>query len=191
MPISQANRGMDFEQLIEFANAQYLSKGWAIIQKVPTPWKVIRRGKQIVSAFPEKKSTVDFVGVFNGRPIAFDAKSTRERTRFELDQVEPHQVDFLRRWQDNGGIAFLLIEFAVLREVYAMQFRELEKWWIGRMRGGRQSIPYQEIRLSCYRVEPNRGIALDYLGAVVSWQKCGGTCSGEKKTDETSIFTSR
>ncbi|WP_018130695.1 Holliday junction resolvase RecU [Effusibacillus pohliae] len=189
--MTYANRGMAFEQLIEFANAQYLSKGWAIIQKVPTPWKVIRRGKQIVSAFPEKKSTVDFVGVFNGRPIAFDAKSTRERTRFELDLVEPHQVDFLRRWQDNGGVAFLLIEFSVLHEVYAMPLREFEKWWVGRMRGGRQSIPYQEIRLSCDRVEPNRGIVLDYLGAVVSWQKRGGTCSGEKNTGSTCISTSR
>lgn len=95
MKISQANRGRSFEQLIEHSNKQYQTKGKALIQKVPTPWKVIRRGKQIVSAHPAEKSTVDFVGVADGKAIAFDAKSTRELTRFPLSNIEVHQMVFL------------------------------------------------------------------------------------------------
>lgn len=157
-----ANRGASFESLIEFANNQYAAKRIALIQKVATPWKVIRQGKKIISAFPEKKSTVDFIGVSMGRAIAFDAKSTLE-TRFPLSNIEQHQIDFLERWQRQNGIAFFLIEFAKLHEVYYLSFDEVKTWWDG-MENGRKSIPYEYFRM-CRRVEQGR-VVLDYLAEI-------------------------
>ncbi|GMA49344.1 Holliday junction resolvase RecU [Alicyclobacillus contaminans] len=165
--ISQANRGMAFEELVEYANRQYHARGVAVIQKVPTPVKMIRRGAQIVSAFPERKSTVDFIGVAGGRAIAFDAKSTRIDTRFPLDNIEQHQFEFLLDWQSQGGISFMLIEFVNLREVRLLPFDVLNLHWTAMQKGGRKSIPIEEIRQSCARVKPGRGVILDYLGAVV------------------------
>lgn len=169
MAVSQANRGMLFQRSVDYACQQYDAKGTAIFHEVPTSWKVIRKGNRIVEAYPEKKSIVDFLGMFNGRGLAFDAKSTRERTRFPLSNVEQHQVDFLRRYVDRGGISFLLVEFAVLHEVYAVPFRWFEGWWEMAQQGGRQSIPYHEIHLHCDRVRPARGVVLDFLPAVESW----------------------
>jgi recombination protein U len=162
-----ANRGQAFETLIEMANKQYAMKGRATIQKVATPWKVIRRGNQIVSAFPEKKSTVDFIGIANGRAIAFDAKSTRERTRFPLSNIEEHQFQFLKRWKDNGGISFILVEFAKKQEIYVLPYDELETWWNESQNGGRKSIPYEWFLLNCDLVKSKNGILLDYLGVIL------------------------
>ncbi|MEK5272573.1 Holliday junction resolvase RecU [Aeribacillus sp. FSL K6-8394] len=169
MAVSYANRGMSFEHLIERTNQQYFMKGIATIQKVATPWKVIRKGKQIVSAFPEKKSTVDFIGIYNGRAIAFDAKSTRERTRFPLSNIEEHQFNFLKQWKNNSGISFLLIDFTKKQEVYFLTLSELEKWWNEAEKGGRKSIPYEWFVENCNLVKSKNGILLDYLGVI---EKC-------------------
>lgn len=164
--VSQANRGRALEELIMAANAQYLSKGIAVVQKVPTPWQVIRQGPRIVSAFPERKSTVDFVGITCGRAIAFDAKSTLTKTRFPLDNIEPHQFEFLRSWDRHGGIAFVLMEFAAREEFYVAAFGQLREWWEERERGGRKSVPYDVVREECRRVTAGRGVVLDYLQGV-------------------------
>lgn len=165
MAVSYANRGRSFEQIIESANKQYQLKGWALVQKVATPWRVIRRGKQIVSAHPAEKSTVDFLGVANGRAIAFDAKSTRERTRFPLSNIEQHQMIFLKHFQDQGGQAFMLIEFSKHHETYLIPFDDLLKYWNNAMTGGRKSIPYEDM-VYFPLVKSGRGIVLDYLAAA-------------------------
>ncbi|MCP7820069.1 Holliday junction resolvase RecU, partial [Listeria monocytogenes] len=46
MQNSHANRGMTFERLIENACDIYQIKKLAIIQKLPTDWKIIRNGAQ-------------------------------------------------------------------------------------------------------------------------------------------------
>lgn len=161
-----ANRGKPFETLIEATNRQYYNKGRATIQKVATPWKVIRKGKKIISAFPEKKSTVDFVGIVNGRGIAFDAKSTMERTRFPLDNISDHQFRFLKSWKNNGGISFILVEFAKLKETYVLTFVDLESWWERAKNGGRKSIPHEWFLINCDLVKSKNGILLDYLSFV-------------------------
>ena len=165
MSVSYANRGRSFEQIIEYANVQYKLKGWGLIQKVPTPWRVLRKGKQIISAHPERKSTVDFVGVANGKAIAFDAKSTRERTRFPLSNIEQHQMDFLKQFYDQGGKAFILLEFVKFNETYLIPFDSLLEYWNKAMTGGRKSIPYSDM-INFPLVRSNRGIVLDYLAAA-------------------------
>lgn len=166
MAVSYANRGMAFEHLINITNQQYFQKRRATIQKVATPWKVIRRGKKIVNAFPEGKSTVDYIGVYNGRPIAFDAKSTRETTRFPLSNIEDHQHEFLKQWQQNGGISFILIGFEKKHEVYILTINQLQKWLESAENGGRKSIPYEWFMINCDLVKSKNGILLDYLSLI-------------------------
>jgi recombination protein U len=162
-----ANRGQAFEQLIEITNKQYALKGQATIQKVPVPWKVFYDKKTKRSkAIPEEKSTVDFIGASNGRAIAFDAKSTREVTRFPLSNIENHQILFLKNWKDNGGISFILVEFAKKRETYLLPFQSLENWWNEAQLGGRKSIPYEWFLMNCNLVKSKNGILLDYLSLI-------------------------
>ena len=76
--VSYANRGMALEELLQFVNQIYDKQKIAVVQKISTPWKVIRKGKQIITAFPEGKSTLDFRGtVKGGLSISFDAKESQ------------------------------------------------------------------------------------------------------------------
>lgn len=164
MRVSLANRGMSFEQLVEYTNRCYFLKGMADIRKVATPVKVLRISKgRIRDGFFEKKSTVDFIGVSHGRAIAFDAKSTRNQTRFPLSNIEPHQMAFLKSWRAQGAITFFLVEFAKKHEVYLLRFSDAEKWWEEAGKGGRKSIPYEWFVQNCDLVRPDKGIPLHYL----------------------------
>lgn len=162
MAIAYANRGMGLEALIEHANAQYAAKGIAQIQKIATPWKVQRRGKQIISAFPEKKSTVDFIGVYKGRAIAFDAKQTENKTRFPLANIEQHQIDFMINWEKNGGIAFIIIEFKTHGNIFVLS---LQEFMIAYSQYG-SSIPYKHFTYFIREAHDDNGIVLDYLKHV-------------------------
>ena len=159
---------MAFERLIEITNEQYIHKNRAVIQKVPTPWKVFydKRTKRS-RAIPKEKSTVDYIGIANGRAIAFDAKSTRETTRFPLANIEDHQVKFLKQWKQNGGISFILVEFAKKQEVYLLSINQLEKWFLAAKNGGRKSIPYEYFLTNCDLVKSKNGILLDYLPLIL------------------------
>src|SRR5690625_8018006 len=109
--MTQANRGKRLEDLIEYSNTIYKQKGQALIDKVPTPWSVSydRKTKRVYRAFPQKKGTVDFIGISHGRSIAFDAKNTNIRTSFPLKNVEEHQLNYLINHQDQGGISFIIV----------------------------------------------------------------------------------
>lgn len=150
------------EVLIEHANEQYKAKGVALIQKVATPWTVIRRGKQIVSAFPAEKSTIDFIGVANGKSIAFDAKQCHLKTSFPLKNIEPHQIYFMCQWWKNGGVPFWLIEMTSLGEVYRVDHFEMLEYWNVFKGYGRKSIPIKDFD-KFEVVGQAGGIVLDYL----------------------------
>ena len=74
-----ANRGLAFEQMIEYSNAIYLKKGLCVVNKRPTPVKIMSRVGGKIWGFVEKKSTVDFDGVLpGGRAIVFEAKESKQ-----------------------------------------------------------------------------------------------------------------
>ncbi|SCV20695.1 Protein of unknown function [Bacillus cereus] len=95
---------MAFEKLINLANEMYLRGGVALINKRPTPVKVF-----VLSGFYEAKSTVDYGGVYKGRAITFEAKSTENPTRFDLKNIAQHQLDYLEKTEKMGAICFFLI----------------------------------------------------------------------------------
>lgn len=107
------NRGMHFEKLINLSNEMYQREGVALINKRPTPVKVIKsRGNQVTNGFYEAKSTIDYDGVYKERAIAFEAKSTKSLTRFDLSNIAQHQLDYLEKAGKMGAVCFFLIEFS-------------------------------------------------------------------------------
>ena len=143
-----SNRGKVLETKVEITNQQNLHQNKALVQKIPTPVKVLnvneRSGK--LTGFYETKSTVDYLGVHEGHAVAFDAKETKVETRFDLSNVKDHQYTFLSSWDANGGIAFLIVEFTELEEVYYLPYELLDNYWQNALKGGRKSIPYAEFK---------------------------------------------
>lgn len=164
------HKGDTFERIINMANTTYKRKGIALVQKIPTPMKPIRRGKQIISAYYEEKSTLDFIGVYKGIPIAFDAKETKEENRLPLNNVQDHQIEFMKEWDKHGGIAFLLINFTKLDETYRLDWSTLKKYWEkyqeNKGKRGFGSIGLNEFQCNCKKLKSRDGIMLDYLEGI-------------------------
>lgn len=107
------NRGMTFESLIEYANKRYRAEGRAIIEKQHTLCKPLRNQHGTVyGAKYEIKATVDFMGRYGERPIAFEAKHCTNSPRIDLKRVEDHQCEFLEDWtQEPEAIGFVIVSF--------------------------------------------------------------------------------
>lgn len=103
----QGKRGHLAEELVERACTFYRSQGLALITKAPTPVTVLSGGR----AFFKAKAISDFVGVLaGGLPVALEVKSSRNLTRFRLDEevIVPHQVAYLNDTIALGGVGAYL-----------------------------------------------------------------------------------
>jgi recombination protein U len=164
------NQGQEFEQVIEWANMAYYTKREALIQKIPVPWKVERRfdyvsnTNTIVSAYPEHKSTVDFGGTAKGKSIWFDAKTTKNKTNFPLANLKGHQIDFLQRVEEQGGIGFWLIFSQSENATWVLYQSKLDEFLKDYTR---KSIPYAWLNDNCPKVYPSKDNPLDYLAEVL------------------------
>ena len=105
---SRGLRGSTLEELINRSNEQYLEKGLALIQKIPTPItpiKIDKEHRHITLAYFDQKSTVDYIGAVQGIPVCFDAKEC-QKDLFALQNIHEHQVTFMKNFEKQGGISF-------------------------------------------------------------------------------------
>ena len=161
---SRGLRGSTLEELINRSNEQYREKGLALIQKVPTPITPVRIAKdtrQITLAYFEQKSTVDYIGAVQGIPVCFDAKECASDT-FSLQNLHPHQVEFMKNFEKQNGISFLLIYFTSRHVCYYMSFQEMMKYWNRAKEGGVKHFKYEELDIGFF-VPLKQGMILHYL----------------------------
>ena len=106
------------------ANAYYVAENRAIITKRPTPIRIVKvdysHGAHITDAYFEKQSTADYNGVYRGKYLDFETKSTQAKTSFPLANITAHQIAHLSGVIEHGGIAFFLIDFAVRQEIFLL-----------------------------------------------------------------------
>lgn len=164
---SRGLRGSTLEDLINRTNEQYMEKGLALIQKVPTPItpiKIDKEHRHITLAYFEQKSTVDYIGAVQGIPVCFDAKECNTDT-FSLQNIHEHQVRFMELFEKQGGISFLIIFYTHKNEIYYMPYADMRKFWDRAQNGGRKSFRFEELDQS-FLVQQNRGVLVPYLDAL-------------------------
>jgi len=162
-----ANRGMTLEAMIDQTNEVYLRRGMAVVHKLPTPVKierVLKGGK--VQGFLEKPSTVDYYGVYRGRALVFEAKSTRERNRFPLANIHEHQMVHMRQCLDQGAIVFAVVEFSKHDVRFYVPAKMLLEAWDRAVSGGPKSVPLELMYERCFVIPSGRGVMVDYLSVV-------------------------
>lgn len=165
--VSSANRGMDLEKDINLSNDYYRENNLCLITKRPTPINIVKvdysKGAIITNAYFEKQSTTDYNGVYKGKYIDFEAKSTKIKTSFPLANISPHQITHLENVLKHGGIAFFIIEFWSFAEIflldasYVIDFYKNEK---------RRSIPYEIIKKIGHKIKKGYAPRLDYLPII-------------------------
>ena len=160
------NRGMDLEAMINETNDYYSNKDIALINKKPTPIGVVdvkyeNQKKIIKKAYFKTQSTLDYNGVYKGYYIDFEAKETKSRTSFPLNNIHPHQILHIRRVIMHGGITFLII--LINNIVYLLKGSDFLAFIDN---NERKSIPYDYIKDKGYVIKYGYNPAVDYLKIV-------------------------
>ena len=164
---SRGLRGSTLEELINFSNEKYMMGNLALIQKIPTPItpiKIDHATRHITLAYFDQKSTVDYIGGVQGIPVCFDAKECATKT-FPLQNIHEHQIEFMKRFEKQDGIAFIILLFSELNEFYYIPFSDVLKFWNRGVNGGRKSFTYDEIDKN-YQIHPAKGVVVHYLEAI-------------------------
>lgn len=166
---SRGLRGSMLEEEVNMTNERYRDLGLALIQKIPTPIKPIeidQSTRHITLAYFDQKSTVDYIGTVQGVPICFDAKECKTKT-FPLQNVHRHQVEFMRDFEKQGGLAFFLLYYSSLDRYFYQPFNSLFKWWSRMENGGRKSFTFDEMLEDCYEIFPGKnGVLIHYLEGI-------------------------
>ena len=141
-------RGSTLEDLINRTNDSYREKKLALIQKIPTPITPIeidKKSRHITLAYFDMKSTVDYIGAVQGIPVCFDAKECAVRT-FPLQNIHPHQIAFMKEFEAQGGVAFIILSFTAENEIYY--------------------VPFDVVVPEAYRIRSHRDMYVHYLEGI-------------------------
>lgn len=161
---SKGLRGSTLEEMINSTNDKYREQGLALIQKIPTPItpvEIDQKSRHITKAYFEKQSTVDYIGTVQGIPICFDAKECSKDT-YPLMNIHEHQVQFMKDFEEQGGIAFIVLMFTHKNEIYYVPFKDVLKFYERGENGGRKSFTYDEIDKD-YLISQSKGVLVHYL----------------------------
>lgn len=170
--IKYGGRGMTLENDIESSNQYYLKTERAVIHKKPTPVQIVhvdypKRSQAVIKeAYFRTPSTTDYNGVYKGYYIDFEAKETKNKTSFPLQNIHAHQVEHMKQAVAHGGIVFLLLRFKRINEVYLLPFKRFFPFWERYLKNGKKSIKVEEIQENGYYIPYQYQPRLDYLNAV-------------------------
>ena len=163
---SYANRGMGLENDINETNKYYITYDIALIYKKPTPIRITKTNYQnmrVTDGFFESPSTLDYNGVYKGYYIEFDAKETKSKTSFTINNIHNHQIEYIKKVMKHNGIVFLIIRFSLLNKNYILKGEDLIKFIND---NDRKSIPLEYFEQNCYKLELKYAPRLDYIKIV-------------------------
>ena len=164
---SRGLRGSLLEEEINRTNEQYKDHNLALIQKIPTPITPInidKENRHITLAYFDQKSTVDYIGAVQGIPVCFDAKESASTT-FALQNIHPHQVEFMKRFEEQDGVVFFLIHFTSVDIYDYLPFRNFYPFWERMERGGRKSFRFDELDKT-FIINKEHGFLIPYLEMI-------------------------
>ena len=167
--IEYGKRGMTLESDINSSNKYYLDNDIAVIYKKPTPIRVVkvnynkRINTKITEAYYEVPSTTDYNGLYKGKYIDFEAKETKSKTSFSLNNIHEHQIKHLERVYKHGGISFLIIRFTLIDKTFLLFIEDFLEYVSN---NDRKSIPKKYIEEKGYLIKCEYNPILDYLKII-------------------------
>ena len=164
---------MTLEKELNLTNQQYLNENLAVIHKKPTPIQVVkvdypkRSAAKITEAYYRRSSTTDYNGVYRGCYLDFEAKETKNKSSFPLNNFHEHQIQHMRQSCAHGGICFTIVRFSSLNEIYLLEADFLFKWWDQQfLENSRKSIPISVIKKECAQIPYGYNPRIPYLQVI-------------------------
>ena len=170
--IIYSNRGMTLEADLNETNEYYLHNDIAVIHKKPTPVQIVdvhypkRSAAVIKEAYFKQASTTDYNGVYKGTYIDFEAKETKNKTSFPLQNFHEHQISHMEKVLNQRGFSFVILRFSSLEEIYLLEASHVIRYWRRMLEGGRKSITKEEIEQHAHLVPLGLQPRIDYLKIV-------------------------
>lgn len=167
--IKYDNRGMSLEKELNSANEYYRAMDKAYIYKKPTPIKIVKtdypsRDKAVIKeAYFTIPSTTDYNGIYKGYYIDFEAKETKSKTSFSLNNIHSHQIKHLENIYRHKGIAFLIVRFTTLNKTYILMINDLLEFINS---SERKSIPIDFFDKKGYIIKDSLKPTIDYLKII-------------------------
>lgn len=168
---STANRGMNFETMINQTNEFYLDNDIAVIYKKPIPIQIVsvdyrvRSAAKITEAYYKLPSTTDYNGIYKGYYIDFEAKETKSKTSFPIKNIHEHQVNHLRRVNEHGAISFIIVYFSVLGRIFFLDSKYIIDYY-ERSKTGKKSIALEEFIEFGKEIKEGYRKPVDYLSII-------------------------
>lgn len=168
-----SNRGMTLEEDINQTNRYYLTHQICVIHKKPTPVQIVkvdypRRSAAVIKeAYFKQASTTDYNGVYLGRYLDFEAKETKNKTAFPLNNFHDHQIEHMKTVEKHGGIVFVIIRFWAHDKTFLIPAVKLFPLWDRQYKNaGRKSIPYQFFLDEGAEIPTNYPAIIDYIKVI-------------------------
>ena len=161
-----ANRGMTLEADLKASNDYYLINDKAVIYKKPTPITISKvnypsRCEAVIKeGYFKTPSTTDYNGIYKGKYIDFEAKETKLKTSFPLNNIHPHQIKHLNKIYKHGGIGFLIVRFTTINKTFLLPIESLMKFLD---ESSRKSIPLSYFEENGYIIKDKYNPRVDYL----------------------------
>lgn len=166
------NRGMTLESLLNSTIKYYRDHDIAIIHKKPTPVQIVnvnypkRSAAKITEAYFRRASTTDYNGVYKGKYIDFEAKETRNKTAFPLQNFHEHQIAHMKASQRHGGVVFVIIYFSTLGKCFLLEVDYLLESWNEQLNGGRKSMSYSYIAKYGHEIQISYGPSIPFIDII-------------------------
>ncbi len=163
--LNNQNRGMFLETIINQTIIYYAHNNIAIFHKNPLPIKfsgIKKDGAKIMlkRAWITEKSTIDYFGVYQGKFIGFEVKSTINE-KFYLNNIKSHQANYLQQITDHQAIGFYLIGFEHVNRYFILEFKIINNWI-------KKSLSLTEASNYGYEIEWRLPGILNFI-CVVDW----------------------
>lgn len=159
-----ANQGMALEEMINKTNDYYLQRNIAFISKRPTSIKVLKTSDKykITEAVFLAPSTLDYVGVYKGRYLDFEAKETISKKGFPMANISEHQIKAMENIIKQNGITFAIIFLKSFNEIYLVDGQVLIDSYISKQ----NIIPYEQIKMVGTLIKEGYFTPVDYIKVV-------------------------
>lgn len=156
----------EFEKEIENTNLFYQRKGRGAVAKIPNGMQTVKQNKKTRNF--RVKTPCDFIGQIDGIPVAFDVKTTSNKTSFPIFtrgknnsqeySLKKHQANFLTHF-DNGGKAFVLIHSTSILKTWLVPIEKYLMLSASMQKEGKKSINFNFLKdFEVYR----NGLFWDY-----------------------------
>ena len=122
--------GSTFEGKLIKVFERYRKEGKAYIIKIPSEVTLIRVKSKIVNAvYRQKSDCLDFLGLLpNGKGIVFEAKTTKNKTSFPLNNIQEYQYKLADELLEYVQSVFYIVEFRELNEIYLVHSSKIKEF---------------------------------------------------------------